>query len=211
MHMKNILPILTLTTLAAAASAQVAAPAAAGFNYNTVSLGYSLEDFKNTRDRIQLTTLSYSSKLSKSLVGNFGLINGSDAGNSLDLQGFSLGLGYIYSVNDKLDVVASWNQSLLQTSDGDSQNINLASYDVSARYAVAADWEITASLGRSNYINESGGVTRASRGDFRTSYSVGVAYKVNAQITVNAKATVNDSAAANGDSRGYAFGVSYAY
>ena len=43
MHMKNILPILTLTTLAAAASAQVAAPAAAGLNYNRVGLGYNTD------------------------------------------------------------------------------------------------------------------------------------------------------------------------
>jgi hypothetical protein len=41
--MKNILPILTLTTLAAAASAQVAAPAAAGLNYNRVGLGYNTD------------------------------------------------------------------------------------------------------------------------------------------------------------------------
>ena len=41
--MKNILPILTLTTLAAAASAQAAAPAAAGLNYNRVGLGYNTD------------------------------------------------------------------------------------------------------------------------------------------------------------------------
>jgi hypothetical protein len=41
--MKHILPILTLTTLAAAASAQVAAPAAAGLNYNRVGLGYNTD------------------------------------------------------------------------------------------------------------------------------------------------------------------------
>jgi hypothetical protein len=46
--MKHILPILTLTTLAAAASAQAAAPAAGlsynriGFGYNTNTKGYSL-------------------------------------------------------------------------------------------------------------------------------------------------------------------------
>ena len=44
--MKQILPILTLTTLAAAASAQSAA--SSGFNYNTVSLGYSNEDFSDS-------------------------------------------------------------------------------------------------------------------------------------------------------------------
>lgn len=41
--MKHILPILTLTTLAAAASAQAAAPAAAGLNYNRVGLGYNTD------------------------------------------------------------------------------------------------------------------------------------------------------------------------
>ena len=41
--MKNILPILTLTTLAAAASAQAAAPAAAGLSYNRVGLGYNTD------------------------------------------------------------------------------------------------------------------------------------------------------------------------
>ena len=39
MHMKHILPILTLTTLAAAASAQAAAPS--GLSYNRVGLGYN--------------------------------------------------------------------------------------------------------------------------------------------------------------------------
>ena len=39
--MKHILPILTLTTLAAAASAQAAAPA--GLNYNRVGLGYNTD------------------------------------------------------------------------------------------------------------------------------------------------------------------------
>ena len=39
--MKHILPILTLTTLAAAASAQAAAPA--GLSYNRVGLGYNTD------------------------------------------------------------------------------------------------------------------------------------------------------------------------
>jgi hypothetical protein len=44
--MKHILPILTITTLAAAASAQTAAPAAAGLSYNRVTV--SREGQNNT-------------------------------------------------------------------------------------------------------------------------------------------------------------------
>ncbi len=209
--MKNILPILSLATLAAAASAQSAAAASSGFNYNTVTLGYSQEDFKSTGDYIQLTTLSYNTKLSKSFVGTIGLINGSESGSRDDMQGLSVGLGYIYSVSDKLDLVASWSQSLLQTSDGDSQSLNVASYDISARYALTSDLSLTASVGRNNYQHENSGVTNGQEGDFRWGYSVGAAYKLNDQFTVNAKAVFNDSAVSNGDSRGYSVSLSYAY
>jgi hypothetical protein len=88
MHMKNILPILTLTTLAAAASAQVAAaaPAAAGLSYNRVGLGY------NTDSKGYSLTASALIGSSNFLVEAETTIGGKASGNGVD----SVALGYVF-------------------------------------------------------------------------------------------------------------------
>lgn len=83
--MKNILPILTLTTLAAAASAQSAA-APSGLSYNRVGLDYS-DDSKGY-------TLSASALIGGSnfLVEAETTIGGNTSGNGDD----SVSLGYVF-------------------------------------------------------------------------------------------------------------------
>ena len=87
MHMKNILPILTLTTLAAAASAQAAAPAAAGLSYNRVGLGY------NTDSKGYSLTASALIGSSNFLVEADTTIGG---GNTLGNGSDSVSLGYVF-------------------------------------------------------------------------------------------------------------------
>ena len=84
--MKNILPILTLTTLAAAASAQAAAPAAAGLSYNRVGLGY------NTDSKGYSLTASALIGSSNFLVEAGTSIGGNTSGNGVD----SVSLGYVF-------------------------------------------------------------------------------------------------------------------
>jgi hypothetical protein len=84
--MKNILPILTLTTLAAAASAQAAAPAAAGLSYNRVGLGY------NTDSKGYSLTASALIGSSNFLVEAETTVGGSSSGNGAD----SVSLGYVF-------------------------------------------------------------------------------------------------------------------
>ena len=86
MHMKHILPILTLTTLAAAASAQAAAPAAAGLSYNRVGLGY------NTDSKGYSLTASALIGSSNFLVGASSTIGGNSTVNGTD----SVSLGYVF-------------------------------------------------------------------------------------------------------------------
>ncbi len=96
--MKHILPILTLTTLAAAASAQVAAPAAAGLSYNRVGLGY------NTDSKGYSLSASALIGGSNFLVGASSTIGGNNTANGTD----SVSLGYLFkSVYAGIDVVAS--------------------------------------------------------------------------------------------------------
>jgi len=85
--MKHILPILTLTTLAAAASAQAAAPA--GLSYNRVGLGY------NTDSKGYSLTASALIGGSNFLVEADTTIGGADgaaASNGTD----SVSLGYVF-------------------------------------------------------------------------------------------------------------------
>jgi hypothetical protein len=184
--MKHILPILTLTTLAAAASAQ----AAGGFNYNTVTLGYSSENFTDgaVADQIDLTSLTLSQKIGKNFVGTLGLHNGAIAGQGHDLRGFSLGLGYIYSVNSSLDIIIGASVTDLQAANYDSQNVSFNDIGVKARYNLGNGIELTAGLGRNVYGNEESDVDDAANqgGAARNVYSLGAAYKVNADLSVAA-------------------------
>ncbi len=82
--MKHILPILTLTTLAAAASAQAAAPA--GLSYNRVGLGY------NTDSKGYSLSASALIGSSNFLVEADTTIGGNTSGNGAD----SVSLGYVF-------------------------------------------------------------------------------------------------------------------
>jgi hypothetical protein len=83
--MKHILPILTITTLAAAASAQSAA-ASSGLSYNRVGLGY------NTDSKGYSLTASALIGSSNFLVEADTTIGGSNSGNGAD----SVSLGYVF-------------------------------------------------------------------------------------------------------------------
>jgi len=83
--MKHILPILTITTLAAAASAQSAA-ASSGLSYNRVGLGY------NTDSKGYSLTASALIGSSNFLVGASTTIGGSTSKNGAD----SVSLGYVF-------------------------------------------------------------------------------------------------------------------
>ena len=82
--MKHILPILTLTTLAAAASAQVAA--SSGLSYNRVGLGY------NTDSKGYSLSASALIGGSNFLVGASSTIGGNGTANGTD----SVSLGYVF-------------------------------------------------------------------------------------------------------------------
>jgi hypothetical protein len=82
--MKHILPILTITTLAAAASAQVAA--SSGLSYNRVGLGY------NTDSKGYSLSASALIGGSNVLVGASSTIGGNNTGNGAD----SVSLGYVF-------------------------------------------------------------------------------------------------------------------
>jgi hypothetical protein len=86
--MKHILPILTVTTLAAAASAQAAAaaPAAAGLSYNRIGLGY------NTDTKGYSLSASALIGASNFLVGASSTIGGADTANGED----AVSLGYVF-------------------------------------------------------------------------------------------------------------------
>jgi len=83
--MKHILPILTITTLAAAASAQSAA-ASSGLSYNRVGLGY------NTDSKGYSLTASALIGSSNFLVEAGTSIGGNTSGNGAD----SVSLGYVF-------------------------------------------------------------------------------------------------------------------
>jgi len=83
--MKHILPILTITTLAAAASAQSAA-ASSGLSYNRVGLGY------NTDSKGYSLTASALIGSSNFLVEADTSIGGNTSGNGVD----SVSLGYVF-------------------------------------------------------------------------------------------------------------------
>jgi hypothetical protein len=128
--MKNILPILTLTTLAAAASAQAAAPAAAGLSYNRVGLGY------NTDSKGYSLTASALIGSSNFLVEADTTIGGKTSGNGVD----SVALGYLFkSVYAGIDVVAS------VASD--------EAYGLGLRKDIGNNLEVAASFGRNSADN----------------------------------------------------------
>jgi hypothetical protein len=128
--MKHILPILTLTTLAAAASAQAAAPAAAGLSYNRVGLGY------NTDSKGYSLTASALIGSSNFLVGASSTIGGNNTVNGTD----SVSLGYVFK-----------NVAL-----GADVTVSLASNEAASlgfRKDLGSNIELAASFGRNSSDN----------------------------------------------------------
>ena len=122
--MKHILPILTLTTLAAAASAQAAAPAA-GLNYNRVGLGYNT-DTKGYS--LSATAVLGSSNF---WVGASTSIGGADTANGAD----SVVVGYLFA-----NVYAGIDATVAVSSN--------EAYAVGLRKALGNNFEGAASFGR---------------------------------------------------------------
>ena len=128
MHMKNILPILTLTTLAAAASAQAAAPA--GLNYNRVGLGYNT-DTKGYS--LSATAVLGSSNFwvgATSTIGGNSTVNGTD----------SIAIGYLFA-----NVYAGIDATVSVASN--------EAYNLGLRKALGNNFEAAASFGRNSSDN----------------------------------------------------------
>ena len=149
--MKNILPILTLTTLAAAASAQAAAPAAAGLSYNRVGLGY------NTDSKGYSLSASALIGSSNFLVEADTTIGGNTSGNGAD----SVSLGYVFkNVALGADVIVS-----------------LASNEAAGlgfRKDIGNNLEVAASFGRNSSDNNVWGLELAYNVSKQIQLAVGV-------------------------------------
>ena len=124
--MKHILPILTITTLAAAASAQSAA-ASSGLSYNRVGLGY------NTDSKGYSLSASALIGSSNFLVEADTTIGGNTSGNGVD----SVSLGYVFK-----------NVAL-----GADVTVSVASdeaYGLNVRKDLGNNLEVAASFGRNS-------------------------------------------------------------
>jgi len=149
--MKNILPILTLTTLAAAASAQVAAPAAAGLNYNRVGLGYNT-DTKGYS--LSATAVLGSSNFwvgASSTIGGNGTVNGTD----------SIAIGYLFA-----NVYAGIDATVSVASN--------EAYGLGLRKALGNNFEAAASFGRNSADNNVWGAELAYNVSKQIQLAVGV-------------------------------------
>ena len=149
--MKNILPILTLTTLAAAASAQVAAPAAAGLNYNRVGLGYNT-DTKGYS--LSATAVLGSSNFwvgATSTIGGNSTVNGSD----------SVAIGYLFA-----NVYAGIDATVSVASN--------EAYNLGLRKALGNNFEAAASFGRNSSDNNVWGAELAYNVSKQIQLAVGV-------------------------------------
>ena len=126
--MKHILPILTLTTLAAAASAKAAAPAAAGLNYNRIGLGYNT-DTKGYS--LSATAVLGSSNFwvgASTNIGGAGTANGTKD---------AVSLGYLFA-----NVYAGIDATVAVSSN--------EAYAVGLRKALGNNFEGAASIGRNS-------------------------------------------------------------
>ena len=128
--MKHILPILTITTLAAAASAQSAA-ASSGLSYNRVGLGYNTD------------SKGYSLSAS-ALIGSSNFLVEADTtiggGNTLGNGSDSVSLGYVFK-----------NVAL-----GADVTVSVASdeaYGLNVRKDLGNNLEVAASFGRNSSDN----------------------------------------------------------
>jgi opacity protein-like surface antigen len=167
--MKHILPIITLTTLAAAASAQAAAPA--GLSYNRVGVSRV-----NTQ-----TTLS-----ADFLVGGNVLIS-AVAGNSSDSHGednIRLGLGYVFkNVAAGIDATVGLTAGLGYNQDSQnasvySVNLRRSLSDFAPGLEAAVGYNTTGSTSKEAEISGAYGVYASSY------WTVELSYAVTKQISV---------------------------
>lgn len=162
--MKSIIPVLTLSTFAAAASAQTA-DAPAGLAYNRVGLFYSD------------TTRGYGLEASARL-GNTNLlleasttIGGGKIGNGAD----SVSLGYVFkNVGYGVDVIAAVGSD--------------ETYGLSVRKALSAGWEVKAGYERTSGINV-WDAELAYNFDRQVSLAVGYVYATNVPANVKSHDT----------------------
>jgi len=149
--MKNILPILTLTTLAAAASAQAAAPAAAGLSYNRVGLGYNTDSKGYSLTASALIGGSNFLVEASSTIGGNSTVNGTD----------SVSLGYVFK-----------NVAL-----GADVAVSVASneaYGLNVRKDIGNNLEVAASFGRNSADNNVWGAELAYNVSKQIQLAVGV-------------------------------------
>jgi hypothetical protein len=163
--MKHILPILTLTTLAAAASAQSAA--AAGLSYNRAGLSYNSDSAEN----------GYSVSV-EALVGSSNVWVGASA--DLDNKGSdNVSVGYLFKnvaagidataflgSNDGFgivarrslnEVVAGLEGRIVWSQDGGSNNTDSFVYELA--YNVNSKYQVAVSLADANGADEEVSVT----------------------------------------------------
>lgn len=213
--MKNIPATLTLLALAAAANAQTAPAAAAapGFNYNTITVNSSVEDFKDIRDELSVTTVTLTNRIGKNVYASLGIVvAGSEKYDGTDLSdGLAASIGYIHSLDAVTDLTFSVSTLNANTSISDSQSISKLAFDVGVRRNVGSGFELSASLGRDVYTHEDSDSSIASQGTDRTTASLGVSYAVTKEIAVAAKANWAFSDSEDTDSRGYSLSASYSY
>jgi hypothetical protein len=134
--MKHILPILTLTTLAAAASAQAAAPA--GLSYNRVGLGY------NTDTKGYALSATAVLGASNFFVGANTTIGGHDTVNGTD----SVSLGYLFkNVAYGIDATVSVGSNEVKT--------------LGLRKDLGANFEAAATFGRNASRNNAWSIEAA--------------------------------------------------
>ena len=147
--MKNILPILTLTTLAAAASAQAAAPA--GLSYNRVGLGYNTDSKGYSLTASALIGGSNFLVEASSTIGGNSTVNGTD----------SVSLGYVFK-----------NVAL-----GADVAVSVASneaYGLNVRKDIGNNLEVAASFGRNSADNNVWGAELAYNVSKQIQLAVGV-------------------------------------
>jgi hypothetical protein len=166
--MKHILPILTLTTLAAAASAQSAA-APAGLSYNRAGLSYNTDAAAGNN--------GYSASI-EALVGSSNVWVGASAG--LDTAGAdNVSVGYLFKnvaagvdatafvgSNDGYgitlrrslnEVVAGLEGRIVWSQDGGSNNTDSFVYELA--YNVNSKYQVAVSLADANGADEEVSVT----------------------------------------------------
>ncbi len=164
--MKHILPILTVTTLSAAAFAQTAAAAPAGLSYNRVGLNYQTNGSENP------TSISASAFIGSSNVLVSGTADLTAAGDDSVSLGYvfknvaagvdatvSIGSNDTYGINLRralneivsgLEVAVAYNRTI--GTNYDSQWVYELSYNFTKQYSIA--YSVTDPNGTAQSVNQ---------------------------------------------------------